>query len=283
MTWQLLTALSILSFSLVNLLHRFVMKHVDSDAYAQTIAFLGITGIITLLISLASGGFHPAIPLTLLPLFSVLIILEIFAPYLAFIAFKHLFASEASIIMSSQRLWTVFIAFLFLREAFSVSKIAGTLLIIIGIGCALWKKEKIEINKGIGYAIGGALIYAIADSITFYLLRSMDAASLQVYITLLPVLIMIILKPKSIKKLEFYLEKKHAISIALVSLFDAIGTLTLFYAYQIGHNASQISPLMATTTIFSVILAILFLGENENTFKKFIGTLIVVIGVVLII
>jgi uncharacterized membrane protein len=82
--------------------------------------------------------------------------------------------------------------------------------------------------------------------------------------------------------LAFYFETKHALNISLVSVNDILATILLYFAYQIGRNASQIAPIMATQTIISVLLAIILLKEKNNMLNKIIGATIVVAGVMLV-
>ncbi|MFH0863802.1 MAG: hypothetical protein V1858_01785, partial [Candidatus Gottesmanbacteria bacterium] len=90
------------------------------------------------------------------------------------------------------------------------------------------------------------------------------------------------IRPSIIKKLSFYLKPKFAINIMAVSLNDTIATLFLFLAYQLGRNALQIGPLMATQTIVTVLLALFILKETDYMFQKVVGAVIAVIGAILL-
>ncbi len=159
----------------------------------------------------------------------------------------------------------------------------GTLLILLGIAIALWKGRKIQVNRGLLFALLAALLYGVSDVNGFYILRSFDAPSFEVYATLLPVFSLILIHPNTIKKLKFYFQPKRALNISLVTIFDTLATLSLYFAYQAGRNASQIAPLSATKTIFTVILAAIILKERGNLINKIIGVSIVVGGVILVI
>jgi uncharacterized membrane protein len=282
MTWQFFVILSVILFSLNGLFHRVLMRDTDSDPYAQTIAFYGLVGVFAFTIAIIRGGFHYSVSLQQVPFFIAMTIFATAAPVFGFKAIKLIQASENSILLSSQRLWILLGAFFFLREAFSISKLLGTLFILVGIAIAQWKKQKFVMNEGVLFSLLAALSYAIAEIISYYILRDFEAASFTVFVSLLPVLALLIIKPKTIQKLRFYLRPKYAINIALVSLNDTLATLFLFFAYQTGRNASQIAPIMATQTIISVLLAIIFLKERNNMVKKIVGAVMVVIGVILV-
>lgn len=283
MTWQLFVGISVLLFSANGLFHRVLMKDDKSDEYAQTIAFYGLGGIFAFIVSLFRGGFHYHISSEQIPYFLLLTIFATAAPVLAFKALKQIEASESSILLSSIRLWVVFGAFIFLQEAFSTQKIIGTIIILLGISVAQWQKQKLVFNLGVIHALLAAFFYAVAEIVAFYILRNFDATSFSVYGSLLPVVALLIIKPKTVKKLAFYLKPKYALNISIVSINDTLATIFLYFAYQVGRNASQIAPIMATQTIISVLLAILILRENKNIFNKIIGAVVVVAGMILII
>jgi drug/metabolite transporter (DMT)-like permease len=283
MSWQFLVGISIFLFSLDNLFHRVLMREDESDPITQTIIFYSLGGILSLCIAPLFGGFHYQISLSQLPLFALIGFFGTLAPVMGFKALKSIGASESSILSSSTRLWVVFGAFLFLHESFSIQKIIGTIIILVGIGVAQWQKEKIILNRGALYALIAALSYAIAEIISFYILRDFDTISFSVFSSFLPVVILSLTMPGKLKKLTFYKTPSRAINITIVSVIDALATIALYFAYQLGHNASQISPIMGTQTIVSVILAILILKERNNMLHKIIGATIVVLGVMLVV
>ena len=282
MSWQILIGISVLLFSVNSLFHRVLMKDEKSDPYAQTVAFYGLGAVCAFIIAILRGGFHYQISPNQLPLFFLLVIFATSAPVLIFKALKLIESSESTIVLSSQKLWIVLGAFIFLHEAFSTQKLLGTIIILIGIAIAQWRNQKFVINKGIVFVLLSALSYAIGDIISFYILRDFDAASFTVYLCIIPVITLLILRPKTIRNLVFYSRPKYALSITAVSINDTVATLAMYVAYQVGRNASQIAPITATQTIISVLLAILILKERNYMPQKILGAFIVVGGVMLV-
>lgn len=282
MTWQLFVGLSVLLYSVNGLLHRALMKEEDSDPYAQTIAFYGVVGLFVLIIAFFRGGFQYQISADQIPYFILITIFAALTSVLGFRAVQLIGAAENSILISSSSLWVVLGAFLFLRESFSIQKVFGTIIILTGISITQWQKKKFVINTGVIFAILAAFAFAITQTLSFFVLRKMDAVSLAVYTNWLPVILLILFRPKTIKKLVFYFKRKNAINISLVSLSDVFASLFLFFAYQIGRNAAQITPIMATQTILTVFLAVIFLGERNFIPQKITGGLIAMIGTILL-
>jgi len=282
MSWQFFVTLSVLFFSVNGLLHKLLMREKNSNPYAQTIVFYGIVGFFALIISFLRGGFQYQITTEQLPYFILITIVASLASIFGFKAIQLIEASENSIILSSSRLWVVLGAFIILKEQFSLDALIGTLVIILGISIAQFRQKRFTINQGTIFSLITAFFYAITEITSFFILRDFDAASLTVYTCWLPVIALLIIKPKVYKKFSFYLKRKNAINITLVSLSDVFGTIFLFLAYQAGRNASQIGPIMATQTIIVVLLGIIFLKEKSNMIQKITGGLIAVTGTILL-
>ena len=282
MSWQLFVGLSVLLYSVNALLHRVLMKEEDSDPYAQTIAFYGVVGLFALIFAVLRGGFHYQISVDLLLYFILITIFAALTSVLGFRAIQLIEASESSILISSSRLWVVLGAFIFLQEAFSMQKLIGTVVILVGITIAQWKKQKFVLNEGVIFALLAAFSFAITELVSFFILRKFDATSFAVYTNWLPVIALLLIRPRSFKKLAFYLKRKNAINISLVSISDISATLFLFYAYQVGRNASQIVPIMATQTIVTVFLAVIILKEKNYMLQKIAGGIFAVIGTILL-
>jgi drug/metabolite transporter (DMT)-like permease len=148
MSWQLWVGISVFLFSLNGLFHRVLMKEENADAYAQTVAFYGLGGIAAFFIAIFRGGFHYDISLDQLPYFFLLAVFATIAPVCMFQAFKRVQASEISIVSSSQRLWMVLGAFIFLGESMTWQKVVGTLVIVGGILIAQREKKQFVWNEG---------------------------------------------------------------------------------------------------------------------------------------
>jgi uncharacterized membrane protein len=282
MSWLGLTLLGILVFSPKSLLYRVLMKDDRSDPYAQSVVFFGLGGTFALLFSLLHGGFQYQIPLSQLLWFLPLTVCATVGPVLLFKAYQRLDASEIPILQSSQKLWAVLGAFWFLQEPFSVNKILGTLVIIIGIAITLWRRTKIQVNEGVALVLVATLFYAGMDLVSYYIVRDFDAISFIVYVCYLPVVTLLLIRPQTVKKISYYFKPNYALGVSVLALCDTVGTLCFFFAYQVGRNAAQIVPLAGLITINSVLLGIIFLREHTNIPNKVIGALVTVVGAVLV-
>jgi len=282
MSWLVLTLFGILVFSPKSLLYRVLMKDDQSDPYAQSVVFFGLGGTLALLFSLFHGGFQVQITSRQLLLFLPLTVCATVGPVLLFKAYQRIDASEISILQSSQKLWAVAGAFLFLQEPFSVKKTLGTLVIVVGIAITLWRGKKFQVNAGVALVLVATLFYAGMDLVSYYILWDFDAISLIVYVCYLPVVALLLLRPRTVRKISYYFKPKYALGVSVLALCDTVGTICFYFAYQVGRNAAQIVPLGGLITINSVLLGILFLREHTNVPNKVIGALVTVAGAVLV-
>ncbi|KKR31507.1 MAG: hypothetical protein UT63_C0068G0017 [Candidatus Gottesmanbacteria bacterium GW2011_GWC2_39_8] len=225
MTWQLFVGVSILLYSVNALLHRILMKEADSDPYAQTIAFYGLVGLFAFFIAVFRDGFQYRIPPDLFPYFIIITIFAALTSVLGFRSIQLIEASESSILGSTSRIWVLFGAFIFLKEEFSINKLVGTFLILISVIVVQWKNKRFVINEGIIFAVLASISFAITETASYYILRKFDATSFAVYTNWLPVIAFLFIRPKSFKRLTFYLKRKNAFNILLVSASDVFASL----------------------------------------------------------
>lgn len=281
MTWQYFLLASIFFSSVNGLIHRTLMKSDLSDPKAQTVVFAGLTGIFAFVLAVFTTGFHLP-PLFLWPNLLLMVILISFASVLTFKSYQTTEASEMGILLSTERLWTVVLAFVFLGESATISKVFGTVLILIGVGTVYWRRHKIKLTSGALFALVAAFLYGISYVNGFYILQTFDAASFVVFGSILPVLAILLFQPQVLRKMKFYLITQNAGLISLSAVFDTLMSVFLYLTYQAGRNASQISPLAATSLILTVIFAAIFLKERDNIWRKLIGGAVVVSGIMLV-
>lgn len=283
MPWQLFLVISVFLVSLNGLWHKSLMKGDNSDPKAQTIVFLGIGGVFALLITLLRGTFHLEFPLYLLGNFLVVAVFSTLAFIFCYQAYKLIGASEIAILLATGSLWRVIGATLFLQETPTLIQVLGAIVILSGTIIALYNKKKFNVNKGTVLVLVAAFFFAFSDISGYRILQTMDASSYQIYTQFLPVILLLLFYPKTIKKIGYYFARDRAIKMILLSFGDVLGMLALFFAYQAGGKASIISPLSATRVILTVVLAALFLGERENVKNKVLGATITVVGIMLLV
>lgn len=277
MPWEVLISISILVFALNSLFTRSIMKQGSSDPYAQIVILFGLGGLYSAIIAVSLGKLQ--FP-TQVQWFYLLLggLVATIGAILVNKAYKLIEASEVGILSSSQKLWSVMGTFIFLGEAFSFAKIAATMIIIGGVVIASWKHHTLKWDKGALFVIIGAMLWSVADISAYRALGTLDIYTFTVLGYLVPVVMVLIYRPSTIKHLKFYARGGNFLKITMQSVFDVIGTFCFFYAYSLAHNASTLTPLTTVRVLLTIILGAIFLKERDNLMKKIIGGLIIIFG-----
>lgn len=282
MHWLIYLSISILLLSCNGLFHRSLLKDDGSSPQAQTLLFLGLGGIIAILIALIQGKLNLSFSPLLVWNFLLLILLLTPAYLLKYRGFQLIGASEVVMLAITGRLWNVFGAWLFLHETVTFRMIVGVVLILGGVMLARYERGKFALNKGVIFVLISAALFGLGDINGFYILRTYDSSNFLIYSYLLPVAALLLLEPKTVGKLKYYLYKGRAVKMGLLSLCDSLGMLMLYLSYQAGGKAAVIGPLRSASIIITVLLAMVILKERDNIQNKLLGTFVTVAGVILL-
>jgi uncharacterized membrane protein len=258
------------------------MKDDTSNPRAQTVVFLGLGGIIVIIIALIRGKLQLFIPFSLSFNFLLLVLMSTPAYLLVYRAYQLIGASEVALFLATGKLWNVLGAFLFLHEALTLQKVLGAIIILLGIAIVLYDKRRFAFNKGVIFVLLAAFLFGMTDINGFYILRTLDATNYLIYAEFLPVIALLLIQPTILKKVQYYFHKDKAVKVFLLSLGDALGSLAFIFAFQAGGKASVIGPLSATRVLVTTGLAILILKERGNIMNKLIGAVVTVVGVILL-
>lgn len=281
MSWQILLAISIVTYAASVVLQRVLLKKENSDPIAFSIVFQLITGIIIYFYTIVNGFIMPDFSTNWLN-FVLMAILYALANVFIFHSLKLIEASKFTILFSSRVFWTVGAAVFFLKETFSFQQLIGTFLIIVSVIMVSWEKEKIRLNRGELFAIIGAALFGLAFVNDAFILRSNDVASYLVISFITPALLIWITNLKSTKNMKHLVDKTTLPKLLVLSTFYAISGITIFLAYQIGKNAAQIGPLDQIATILIVVFGVFFLKERDYILRKLVGSVVTFVGAFLL-
>lgn len=203
--------------------------------------------------------------------------------YLLFLSFKFNDASTATILASTQIIWSIFAGIFLLGDNLGLYQIIGVVLVIIAviiINLQFDKSSKIN-SKGLIYGLIAAACFGVAFINDNYIIGDKNIPSYLAISFLLPALIQIFFLKKPILKLKLAAFGNNSIKLFSLSLIYAISTILLFMARQVGGTAAIVNTIQQTSIVLTVILAAIFLKEKENLPRKLIASLLCVIAVVL--
>lgn len=218
---------------------------------------------------------------------------------IGYIGLRYIELSIASPVQNSSGAVTAILVLIFFPKELGIAHFVGIGLVTLGIMglSALEKKSEIEAHRltdqpldkkyQISFlAIVFPLLYCLIDGMgTFadaiYLdewkLISEDSALLAYEYTFLIAAIICYIFLKGIKKVDFHVFKERDKGAA--AILETAGQF--FYVFAIAKNAVIVAPLIASYSIFSVILSRIFLKEKLSP-KHYLTIVIVMLGIALL-
>ncbi len=194
--------------------------------------------------------------------------------------------SRAVTLRNTYPVLSVLIGISILGESLTILGFAGTGLVLVGIFLTSWRIEKqfatfhwIHLLYPIGTAVITGIVHplrryalVISDEPLFFaaLVGPVALVSFAAYYAL----------PVTSEKLVW--SQKALLPFILGGLFETLAVLLMLVAFSSG-TVVIVSPIVATTPIWTLLLAALFLRELERlSLASIMGTLCVVFGVVAI-
>jgi drug/metabolite transporter (DMT)-like permease len=280
-TWPVLVAVSVSTYALSVLLQKVILRNDKSDPVAFAIVFQALAGSLIFV-----GAFLHGFELPDLSRYwaNVLLMVVLYGAgnIVIFHALKLIDASTFTILFASRALWTIVGALVFLGEQYTWARLVGTLLIISSIALVSWSTQKIELGKGELLGLLAGVLFGAAFANDAVIVRNSDVLSYEALAFVLPAVGLLLAQPQAIRKMPHLLGGRILMKLVALSVLYGASAVTVFLAYKVGHNASQIAPLVQTTTVVTVVLSILFLKEKTALGRKSAGAIICFIGVVLV-
>lgn len=282
MTWQILTALTVLFLSVSILVQRVLLYKYKTDPIAFSVLFQIIVSLL-LAIAAAAHGFSLAgfanvwiIALACIVFFGVGTV--VYAKTLQIVE-----ASVFSVLFATHAIWVMLIGVVLLGESLTIMQIAGSALIFISVGLLVNESHLFRLDKGTALGLLTGVLYGFATACTAYIGRHIDTLS---WVTLSfagSAFVSFLVRPRSIYKIKPMFSPAILSKITLLGVLYAVGSLTLVLAYKYG-SFSVVSPLRQTGIIVTVLLALLFLKPERNRIvRKLTAAFVCFAGVVLIV
>jgi len=279
MHWLVFIIISVTAISVSALYQRLAMKEKSSDPVASSILFQIILTVCSFAVTVFTGFRMPDIHLW--PQLLSAAALYAAGTYFLFRAVQVVEASEMTILGGFGTLTTIIVSFLFLSERLTVIQLAGALLIISAVILVKYERKKPSFTRNTAYALLGSACYGIAVVFDGYILRTYDSFSYVPVMSLFPAVILMLIFPKTLPGIVKGARSinKNLIIYSILYVFAA----ELFYiALDRGALVSQASTIMRASVIITVILAMVFLKERDNPWKKLFGAILTTAGILLI-
>jgi len=195
-------------------------------------------------------------------------------------AVSYVEASVSVVVYQTKNIWTLILAVLLLNESASLTKILGVGLIFMGVVLVSLKSFKIRFDKGLLIIQLAALAATLENILDKYTLRFFSPAIYTACISSLMAIFILPMLKKYRPNLKSYLSGRGKL-VFLTGLIAALSSYLAFSAISLGQ-VSKVIPIKESFTAATVIGGILFLKERGELWKKILGGLITVVGVILV-
>lgn len=284
MSWLLLTIISAITGAAARILQKVILKDEASDVVAYSILFQLLVGVMFFGYCLLFGLWELPNLISVWP--NILVLMVFYGLGNIFIAkaFKLAEASEVAIILASGVAWSVLSALAFLGESINAVNVVGIMLVLAGVLAVNYSRSSWKINRGHLMALLGAITFGSAITNDAIILKHYQntVAYMGLAFTL-PGIFIIVLSPKSLKKVGHFLQPRIFKLFIVCSLLYSLAALCIFTAYKLGGQMTLIMPIHQTNVIFAVLFGYLFLMERAKINNKILGTALVLAGVMLLV
>jgi drug/metabolite transporter (DMT)-like permease len=282
MTWQLYTVISVLALSSSVLLQRILLSKFKSDPYAYAVVFQGLVGVLLMIFALLVGFRLPGIENVLLPA-----VVSIVAFGLGHIVYAKTLqvveASAFSVLFATQAIWIMLLGVFLFNENMTILQVFGAVIIFCSVGLLVKNFKAFSLDRGTMLGLLTGLLFGVAITAWSYVGRHTDILSWAGISFIGTSLVAFVVRPQSAHHMTMLFRSKVILSLGVLTVFYAIGSLAMLYAYKDG-NFSVVTPLRQSSIIITTLFALLFISsERVHIKRKLAAAIICFVGVLLIV
>jgi uncharacterized membrane protein len=241
---------------------------------------------LTLAAAVVAVGGIPDYALLALAVFIGLGILQSAISLLTFIGLQKIGTSRSQPLRNSYPLWSALIAITMMGEQAGLAVLLGTLAVVIGAILISWKPEAAPPSYRWWHVVYSTLAGLLAG-IAFPLRRyGLTITNEPVFFSFVVAVVSLVgtlpftLRTQGDHRLVWH--PKGVAHFALSGFFEAFGALLTLLALTTGRVVI-VSPIVATTPLFSLLISMMFLrGKETVTPMVVFGTVAVVLGCIAI-
>ena len=283
MSSEVTALLASISFALFAVYGWLGLSH--STPLTATVVSLGARTI-TLGIAVILFGGVPDFAVQALVVFIVLGLMQTVISLLTFIGLQKIGTSRSQPLRNSYPLWSALIAIAFLGERAGAAVLLGTLLVVAGVVMISWKPDVVPPSYRWWHVVF-SLVAGFLAGVAFPLRRyGLTVTNEPVFFSFVVAIVSVVgAIPYTVwtageRKLVWH--KRAVGAFFLSGFFEALGALLTLMALTTGRVVI-VSPIVATTPLFSLVLSLVFLrGKEKITVVTVLGTVAVVVGTIAI-
>ncbi len=278
MTWFWLSILVGLFFATSKMFARVALKG-ENDALAFTAVHSGIAGIVLLPLIVVNMHF-PIQPLTWL-FFGIMVSLSFLSDWSSFKALQTTDVSLYQIVNQVGLVLALLGGLLFFAELLTANKVVAIILITLGVIVALYEHQHLAWNIGIRWTVVSTVTSVLASmgsKRTLYDFSEFAFAAVEMF-SIGMLCLVCMRRTSAVRIVQVF--RRQPFAIVCSGILFAAMEVTYFYALSLGE-ASKVIPLTKTGLVFSLLGGIFLLGERQHLNKKISGTILILLGVLLL-
>lgn len=282
MNWEIFVVINLITASLLVPLQRLLLRREETDPITFIVVSQAITGALLIPFTLIHGFQPPDIGKYGLVIVAMFLTYTV-GHYLYAHTLKQVEASIFSTLLNTSTIWVVAMGYLVLHEALHLSDVIGSIIIMASVFMLIERKNrKLHLEKSIVMGLLVGLIFGAAMSMWVYIGKHSDLLTWTMLSFFGTPLIFLAVKPRIAQKAKHFFTGKLLPRMLILGIVWAVDNLASLAAYQRG-NVSIIAPLLQTSAILSVLIAIIFLGERSCLRWKIAASVMCFVGVVIIV
>ena len=281
MTWQIFVAINLATASLIVPLQRVLLRHDKSDPISFIVVSQLLTGLVLVPFTLIHGFHAPSLQKYGLAMAAMFVIYSI-GHVLYANTLKRVEASVFSTLLSTSTVWVMVMGFVVLHEVPSLAHIVGAALVLASTALLIERKSRHRLDKTVYIGLLTGLIFGVASSLWVYIGKDSDLLTWTMLSFFGTPIIFLIVKPKSRHTVGHFFTKKMLLNLLVLAVVWATDNLASLAAYQ-RTNVSVVAPLLQTSVILSVLVAVIFLKERERLLWKVAASVVCFVGAILLI
>jgi uncharacterized membrane protein len=283
MNAEMIALLAAISYALFTL-HAWFGLQYSSPQTATTVSLLART--LTLWAAVFLTGGVPAVLPAALMIFLGLGVLQSVTSLLTFVGLQKIGTARSQPLRNTYPLWSALIAISFLNERAGVIIISGTVLVVAGVVFISWRPDVPPPGYRwwhIGYSLAAGVLAGVAFPLRRYGLTITNEPVF--FAALVAVVSLTAAVPYSLvsrgdRRPIWHL--KALLHFSVSGIFEGLGALLSLVALGLGRVV-VVSPIVATTPLWNLIIAAIFLhGREELNVRTIAGTACVILGTVAI-
>jgi uncharacterized membrane protein len=202
---------------------------------------------------------------------------------------ERLGVTVSSPIVSTNTLFSVIIAIVFLGEVITLPLMAGALMVFIGVNIITWQNGSLNRwdKRDVIYPLVAALLYAFSTNFRKIGLNQIGfplaGAAITSTVSLVELLFsLMISRFRKSAGMTLKLNREALKYFSISSITSSTAYIFYFLALS-ASNITKIQPIAATNPLWSILFSYVFLKQTEKiTAKTIFGAVIIVLGVALL-